>query len=283
MRKFALNGGCRLQGASAVIVLAALLSAQVAHAACNLSDGGKATIVEVLNTESLLLEDGRAIRLVGALAPRTEPRWARAMGLEERIIQALEDRMLGEPVQLRFGERKRDRYGRLLTHVFTGKGDNEVWVQKALINDGLAMAYSFADNRACARALQAAEARARDADAGLWEQGIFRIRDAGDPSGLDALSYSFQIVEGRVQDVADSRGRIYLNFGADWRTDFTAMIAPSDRNAFQDSEIKLLELKGRTIRVRGWLERRNGPMIEVTHPEQIEDVAPDDSAALKRD
>jgi hypothetical protein len=29
-------------------------------------------------------------------------------------------------------------------------------------------------------------------------------------------------------------------------------------------------LKGRTVRVRGWLKQYNGPMIEVTHPEQME-------------
>jgi len=35
------------------------------------------------------------------------------------------------------------------------------------------------------------------------------------------------------------------------------------------------------VRVRGWVERRNGPMIDVTHPEQIELIAPGDSAALQ--
>ena len=29
-------------------------------------------------------------------------------------------------------------------------------------------------------------------------------------------------------------------------------------------------LIGKKIRVRGWLEKRGGPMIEATHPEQLE-------------
>jgi len=86
-----------------------------------------------------------------------------------------------------------------------------------------------------------------------------------------------------VQDVAESRGRIYLNFGQDWRTDFTAAIAASDRDSFTGSDIKLPDLDGRVIRVRGWLERRNGPMIDVTHPEQIELEGIGDSAALQTD
>jgi endonuclease YncB( thermonuclease family) len=257
-----------------------LAVADLARAACDLTDAGKATIVQILNTESLLLEDGRAIRLVGSLSPRTETRWAQAMGLEEKITGALEERLLGKEVRLRVGARERDRYGRLLTHVFAGE-DEPVWVQEALVSDGLAMVYSFADNRDCVRELQAAERAAREAGAGFWEQGVFRVRDATDLDSLDGLAYSFQIVEGQVRDVAENRGRIYLNFGEDWRTDFTATVAPSDRDSFNGSGIALPDLSGQTIRVRGWLERRNGPMIEVTHPEQIELVRPGDSAALQ--
>jgi endonuclease YncB( thermonuclease family) len=266
-----------------IVAVAACVVAETARAACDLEDAGKATIVEVLNTESLLLEDGRAIRLVGALAPRTEARWAQAMGLEDRILGALEERLLGKEVVLKLGARERDRYGRLLAHVFAGDGEERVWVQQALIRDGLAMAYSFEDNRACMRELQADERAAREAGAGFWEQGVFRVRDAGDLDSLDGLVYSFQIVEGRVQDVAESRGRIYVNFGEDWRTDFTATIAPSDRSRFEGSDVDLRGLDGQTIRVRGWLERRNGPMIDVTHPEQIEMIGSGDSAALTTD
>lgn len=270
--------------ATALIAAAAVfLIADMARAACDLKDAGEATIVEVLNTESLLLGDGRAIRLVGALAPRTKARWAQAMGLKDKITGALEERLMGQEVALRFGARKRDRYGRLLAHVFMKEGDGSVSVQEALVRDGLAMAYSFADNRACARELQAAERAAREADAGFWEQGIFRVREAADVESLDGLAYSFQIVQGRVQDVAESRGRIYLNFGEDWRTDFTATIAASDRASFNGSEIKLPDLDGRVIRVRGWLKRRNGPMIDVTHPEQIELAGVGDSAGVQHD
>jgi len=266
---------------SVIAPVALVLSADLARAGCDLKDAGNATIVEILNTESLLLEDGRAIRLVGTLSPRTGTRWAQAMGLESKIMAALEARLLGKEVRLRIGSRERDRYGRLMTHVFVGDGDDTVWVQEALVRGGLATVYSFSDNRECVRELQAVERVAREAGAGFWEQGVFRVRDAADLDSLDGLAYSFQIVEGRVEDVAESRGRVYLNFGEDWRTDFTATVAPSDRDSFNGSGVELLGLKGRTVRVRGWVERRNGPMIDVTHPEQIELIAPGDSAALQ--
>jgi hypothetical protein len=75
---------------------------------------------------------------------------------------------------------------------------------------------------------------------------------------------------GRVRETAEVRGRIFLNFGEDWREDFTVMIAPKRTDSFEDAGMDLLGLKGRWIRVRGWIESYNGPMIEATHPEQIE-------------
>ena len=48
-------------------------------------------------------------------------------------------------------------------------------------------------------------------------------------------------------------GRIYLNFGDDWRTDFTVSVAPGDNNLFEEAGINLLSLAGQRIRIRGWL------------------------------
>ena len=66
------------------------------------------------------------------------------------------------------------------------------------------------------------------------------------------------------------RSRVYLNFTEDWQTDFTIVIAASDLPVFQAAGLDPLALAGRTVRVRGWLRKWNGPMIEATHPEQIE-------------
>ncbi|MEE9251245.1 MAG: thermonuclease family protein, partial [Alphaproteobacteria bacterium] len=62
-------------------------------------------------------------------------------------------------------------------------------------------------------------------------------------------------------------------FGDNWRTDFTASVAPRDRRLFEREGHDLMALEGRSVRVRGWVKLRNGPMIEITHPEQIEVLA----------
>ncbi|MDX1711308.1 MAG: hypothetical protein R3316_09250 [Rhodovibrionaceae bacterium] len=73
-----------------------------------------------------------------------------------------------------------------------------------------------------------------------------------------------------MADAADVRGRVYLNYGEDWRRDFTVTLDRKTAARFRDEGIDPLAYEGRRLRVRGWVKSFNGPMIEVTHPEQIE-------------
>jgi hypothetical protein len=72
-----------------------------------------------------------------------------------------------------------------------------------------------------------------------------------------------------VLSVGFSRDRAFLNFGPDYKTDFTIAIAKRDfRNFGRGFDPK--RYAGQSVRVRGWVEAINGPNIDVTHPEQIE-------------
>ncbi|NQU69004.1 MAG: thermonuclease family protein, partial [Rhodospirillales bacterium] len=52
--------------------------------------------------------------------------------------------------------------------------------------------------------------------------------------------------------------------------DFTISISPRSHRSFKRAKIDIKSYVGRKLRVRGWLKSYNGPMIDVTHPEQIE-------------
>ena len=73
-----------------------------------------------------------------------------------------------------------------------------------------------------------------------------------------------------VLDVAKVKGRVYLNFGENWRTDFTVTLSSKVSRLFKKVGMDPLALKDQRIRVRGWLRKRNGPMIQASHPEQAE-------------
>ena len=116
----------------------------------------------------------------------------------------------------------------------------------------------------------ARERTARAAGLGIWAHPFYALRRA--EAAAEAIG-SFQLVEGRVLEAAKVRGRVYLNFGEDWKTDFTISIAPKAWKLFEAEGIAPQDYRGRRLRVRGWLKSLNGPMIAATHPEQIEVLA----------
>jgi endonuclease YncB( thermonuclease family) len=159
-----------------------------------------------------------------------------------------------------------DRYGRLPAQV---RSDDGQWLQGRLLAEGLARVRPEAQARRRIAEMLAIEEEARLGRRGLWQVSAYRVRSSEDveravpPPGL-------QIVEGRVLQ-AERRGDWwYLNFGANWRSDFTVMIGKQALPEFARAGLAPVSLEGRTIRVRGMLQRYNGPMIDVLLPEQIE-------------
>ena len=71
-----------------------------------------------------------------------------------------------------------------------------------------------------------------------------------DTSGA-VLYDGFELVVGRVLDVAERRARTYLNFDVDWKTDFTVSIETRHRRLFEREGWDLAALKDRLVRVRG--------------------------------
>ncbi|MFQ5784636.1 MAG: thermonuclease family protein [Alphaproteobacteria bacterium] len=250
------------------VLLIAAIGALPAHGA-GLADGGTARVVAVVDGDTVTLDSGAAVRLVGIQAPKLPlgrsgfTPWPLAAEAKD----ALEALALGRRVRLGYGGTRIDRYGRRLAHLHR---DDGVWLQGAMLRAGLARVYSFRDNRALVADMLALEREARAAGRGIWADPFYAVRRADAPRRLP--DESFEIVEGRVVAAARVKGRVYLNFGADWRNDFTVSVGPRDRRLFEREGVDLMALEGRTIRVRGWIKWRNGPMIEISHPEQMEMV-----------
>jgi micrococcal nuclease len=253
----------------------------VAAVPCAPEDGGSHGVARVIDGETLLLDDGREVRLIGALAPKADALSARDWPPAEEAARALAALVGGRTVLLSYEGRRRDRYGRVLAQVYVGPADGGVWVQERLIRDGYARAYALSGNVGCIGALMAAEGTARAARRGLWQRDTYRVRMADDVGTLARMAGRFALVEGRVADVTRAQRVTYLNFGADWRSDFTASLANAVVDRSDGAAERLSQLKGKTIRVRGWIERRNGPMIVLSSPDEIE-VLDEASEALAR-
>lgn len=255
----------RLKLLSVVIfVTVGLFSAAQADDVGDLPSEEGGTVTETVDGDTVFLSNGAEVRLVGIQAPKLPlgrrgfVKWPLADEAAATVISLVRDRTF----RMHFGGARKDRHGRVLAHLVSPDG---FWLQGEILRLGLARVYTFPDNTALAETMLALEAEARRNRFGIWSHPFYGIRGT---DALEPLTNTFQLVEGTIIDAADVRGTIYLNFGADWRSDFTVAIYRKVRARFKG--VAPDTWQGKKVRVRGWLKRRNGPMIEVSHPEQIE-------------
>lgn len=208
--------------------------------------------------------DPVTVRLAGIEFPRPG---APGHGLAMRALDTILDE--AGPVSIAEATTQTDRYGNLLADIDI----NGASLSETLVRRGYALAYSWPETRASAARLLPAEAEARDEDSGLWGAGVVAVRSP-DPNILALYLETVQVVEGRIISVGETRERTYLNFGFDYRTDFTVSIAQADIGAFTEAGIDLPSLEGRIVRVRGWIQAINGPSMSLDHPERMEILTP---------
>src|SRR3546814_17183799 len=105
------------------------------------------------------------------------------------------------------------------------------------------------------------EREARAAGRGIWSDPFYAMRSA--ETAGEWLG-GFELVEGRVVAVGRGGGRAYLNFGEDWRPDFTVAVDRTAQKLFQAQGLALDRLPGKRLRVRGWRQSVYGPLHEAT-------------------
>jgi micrococcal nuclease len=215
-------------------------------------------VARVLEGPRLELDDGRRVRLAGLRVPAGEAHRAAAQA-------ALAGLIADRGARLQPAAAGHDRWGELVAQV---ERDDGLWLQGALLEVGLAQLQTRPGEVERAAKMRAAERVARAAARGLWADPA-QAPQAADDAHADIGS--FRIVHGKVLRVAETRNFVYLNFGADWRTDFTLRLDKPAAAALAGAlDAPLERLAGRRVEARGFLVEAGGPLIDVSHPEQIE-------------
>jgi endonuclease YncB( thermonuclease family) len=219
-----------------------------------------AHIVRVEKNGALILSDGRAVLLEGIRLPGAD---RPSDPIASTALDVLRELAMKEPLTLTSTPPKEDRYDRVRVQAF---GNN--WLQVELLRRGLARAYIAPDREECSPDFYEAEVEARKAKRGLWALPEYAVRQAG---SFLAPPGSFQVVEGRIVNVATHDGRVFLDFNTDFRKGLSAIIAPDDHKAFRGSDPALEDLAGHEVRLRGIVEEFNGrPEIALFNPKQVE-------------
>lgn len=252
-----------------LVPLSSLTSGVAADAECHRPGSEHRHVVRVIDGETLLLDDGRQVRLAGALAPNvlditTEVgSWPPADAARAALAGVVE----GKAVALAAAGGGPDRHKRISAHVHVR--DTAVWVQGWMLRQGHARAYALDPSEPCLAELLAAESEARTSRRGVWGHAAYQILAAATPAALERARNTFQIVEGTARKPRRSGGRLYINFRPYRRRGFAVSLPES----IERREGRVLSvLAGKRLRVRGWITGRTGPLIEILHPALIEIV-----------
>jgi endonuclease YncB( thermonuclease family) len=223
-------------------------------AGCNFEPQGEGRVSAIIDNRSFRLEDGREVRLSG-LAP---------VPADTAALAAL---IAGRDVTLRGQDDAPDRWGRQPAFVFADGSDRSV--QGQLLAQGQALVSAEVADKGCAAELAAAEASARQAKLGTWA-GSDAIKNAERAGDILARIGQFTVVEGKVLSVRQAGATFYANFGRRWTQDFAVTISRRMMASLEAAGISPKSLENRRIRVRGLVEQRGGPRIEVLRVGQIE-------------
>jgi endonuclease YncB( thermonuclease family) len=219
---------------------------------------GEGHVAEIIDGRSFRLSDGREIRLAGI-----EPSGA----TKEERTTALSAILANRDVSLGGNDDAPDRYGRQTAFVYLPP--SETPVQEQLVAAGAALVLPDVEDKDCATALLSAESEARRAQRGTWAENSV-IKNAESPDDILAGVGHFVVVEGKVLSVRQAGATTYLNFGRNWTRDFAATIPRRALPAFATAGLALKSLENRRVRIRGWVEARPGPRIDVIRVGQIE-------------
>jgi micrococcal nuclease len=260
------------------LVFAVALTAFDAHAQALRDCGGRseapAEVARVIDGRSFLLADGREVRLAAIETPLAVPGDEDEARVQAALAAktALETLLLDREVHLFASSSGPDRYGRLVAYAFIRTPSGETLVQHELVAAGHALVSPTASAATCRIYLRNAERDARNGGLGLWGDPYYAVKAAADPADVLVEQGRFTLVQGKVLSVRESGGIVYVNFGQRWSEQFTVTILKRNERIFAGAGLTPKALAGRSIEVRGWVEERGGPAIEVSRPEQIEIV-----------
>lgn len=219
----------------------------IALAECGLPAGELLQVARVSDGDTLKLQDGRSVRVLGVNAPEIthgkkagQPFGRESRAAAQKFIDAAQGR-----VRLGLEQETQDHYGRLLAHVYDSRGRS---LAVAQLRAGMALQIAVPPNTAQKQCLLENERNARKKSLGLWRDSYWQpllIQSLrGDETG-------FRILRGRIAKV-DINSAVWLEFDGK----LVARVAKKDWPAFGYQKSDWLALQGRVVEVRGWISPR---------------------------
>ena len=234
---------------------------------------------------TLTLSKGKELQLADLLLPTAPHGMENALDWKpwKQTLGFLKSRLIGQNILLVYTKYPKDRYNRYVAHVYLKKNGKYEWLQKLLVKEGLARVYSHKSASICLSELLSYESKARQQNKGLWENPFYKLYRSSKTFDLLRKANRFVIVTGRPRRVSEKSGHLYLNFGSNWKTDFTVKISRKYWKKMKKNGSSQRIFKKQYLRVRGWLQLNNGPILYISNPMQIETISLPDNKKTPRE
>ena len=242
---------------------------------CSPESTARATVAKIEPNLDIVLADGRVLTLAGLDPPQGTADHPRlAADARDKLAQWLD----GREVAVRALAEKPNRFGSIPARLFAAptnappgaSASPEIAVAEAILDAGLARYRPDAAAHPCRQSLLAAEAEARQAKIGLWADPAYAVRPAGERTAFADPPKGMVLVEGTPTSLGETGARFYINFGPRRGADFAITLPKAAANALEKAGLKVQDLVGKRLRVRGLLDATFGPQMELSDPDQLE-------------
>lgn len=202
-------------------------------------------VKKVYDGDTVLLADGRKVRLLSINTPEVEGRNKQEEAGGEAAKRWLTEKLAGKKVRLEFDQERKDKYGRTLAYIFTE--DNE-HINLALVRLGFAAINIYPPNLRYLDDFILAQHQAEDSQYGLWTLPTYQVKPV---EQITKENYKgWQRLQGKVKAIKKTRKYVYLSLSRS----FSVRIAKKQLSFFPD----LSSYQDKTLEVRGWVNKNKG-------------------------
>jgi endonuclease YncB( thermonuclease family) len=220
-----------------------------------LSQRYKNKVAYVYDGDTIKLENGEKIRLLGIDTPEVASHYQKATPGGNAAKKWLTKRLDGADVYLEYDQQQRDKYKRLLAHVFLENGEH---INATLVKEGLAIVNLFPPNLRYKDELLAAQQMAQQQQLGMWAMKRYQLTSVDKVRKVSG----WKRYQGVVQSIKNNPKTIRLIFSEK----LSAKIYKENLYLFPDIESYI----GQSVEIRGWLSGKRAPFsILVRHPSAL--------------
>jgi endonuclease YncB( thermonuclease family) len=218
------------------------------------------TVKWVYDGDTLLLKDGRKIRLIGINTPEVAHHKKKGQPYGREATEALRQLLKTAKYKIRLerGEQRYDRYKRSLAYVFLPDGTD---VSQWMLQQGWATLMTFPPNIRYVTAYKKAEGIAQQNKRHIWQHSVYHVKTVAE---LKRGYRGYIRLKSTVQQIKLSKKSIILEL----EQKIFIKLSRQPIHYFNRYDLKKLRYQG--IIVSGFLRKYRGKrIITVRHPVQL--------------